>query len=414
MKEAATATTGARRVEDYQKAQISRLHLTLSTPYVEPDGSTEQALARLWSEILQIDKVGRDDDFFELGGDSYAATVLAGEIEHAFAIQFSPADFISQATITQQASKVEADRAVSASSEQPSFMIACRPEGKLRPLFVVHGARGFTFFNRRFLDELGSDQPVYLFQAPGMDGRTKPLTTVPDFAAAYISAMRMVQPAGPYLLASLCAGSLIGLEMCRQLRDAGEKVDVFILVDPTMVPKALAHLYPAVSKNKPLSWGTTAPVHLKRLQLACMNFVHGKGFTSDPAAADWRSELKRVNKSHARILEKIADRRGKGDAVAHPAETTYSVQDILDASVALHDALRAYVPVPYDGHAHMLINEDWAPNYLRNDLFWKNHLASFDYELCPGTHQELFDKNVLNTAAFVKKCLARRVASSPV
>ena len=38
--------------------------------------ATEQALAPLWAQVLRVDQVGVDDDFFELGGDSLAATRL--------------------------------------------------------------------------------------------------------------------------------------------------------------------------------------------------------------------------------------------------------------------------------------------------------------------------------------------------
>jgi non-ribosomal peptide synthase protein (TIGR01720 family) len=38
--------------------------------YVEPEGSVEKQLARLWSEILGVDRIGVNDSFFDLGGDS--------------------------------------------------------------------------------------------------------------------------------------------------------------------------------------------------------------------------------------------------------------------------------------------------------------------------------------------------------
>jgi len=36
--------------------------------YEAPEGMTEELLASLWSEVLQVDGVGREDEFFELGG----------------------------------------------------------------------------------------------------------------------------------------------------------------------------------------------------------------------------------------------------------------------------------------------------------------------------------------------------------
>src|SRR6185369_8314090 len=39
-------------------------------PYVAPSTPVEEALAALWAEALGVKRVGRNDDFFELGGDS--------------------------------------------------------------------------------------------------------------------------------------------------------------------------------------------------------------------------------------------------------------------------------------------------------------------------------------------------------
>ncbi|MGX7826292.1 amino acid adenylation domain-containing protein [Actinokineospora sp. 24-640] len=42
----------------------------------EPRGPVERALADLWRDLLDVDRVGRGDDFFALGGDSLLATRL--------------------------------------------------------------------------------------------------------------------------------------------------------------------------------------------------------------------------------------------------------------------------------------------------------------------------------------------------
>jgi acyl-coenzyme A synthetase/AMP-(fatty) acid ligase len=41
--------------------------------YEAPEGQVEEALARIWSEVLGVERVGRYDNFFELGGHSLAA-----------------------------------------------------------------------------------------------------------------------------------------------------------------------------------------------------------------------------------------------------------------------------------------------------------------------------------------------------
>lgn len=40
---------------------------------------TERQLAMIWADVLNLDKVGRDQDFFSLGGDSLLATKVVLE-----------------------------------------------------------------------------------------------------------------------------------------------------------------------------------------------------------------------------------------------------------------------------------------------------------------------------------------------
>jgi amino acid adenylation domain-containing protein len=44
--------------------------------YEAPEGATEQALAALWAEVLRVERVGRHDDFFALGGHSLLVVTL--------------------------------------------------------------------------------------------------------------------------------------------------------------------------------------------------------------------------------------------------------------------------------------------------------------------------------------------------
>jgi amino acid adenylation domain-containing protein len=46
--------------------------------YVEPANNTERIIAEIWAEVLQIEKVGRSDNFFNLGGHSLKAVQMVG------------------------------------------------------------------------------------------------------------------------------------------------------------------------------------------------------------------------------------------------------------------------------------------------------------------------------------------------
>lgn len=55
--------------------------------YAEPRTETESIIASIWGEILQVSRVGADDDFFELGGHSLVATQVTARIGKHFGIE---------------------------------------------------------------------------------------------------------------------------------------------------------------------------------------------------------------------------------------------------------------------------------------------------------------------------------------
>jgi acyl-coenzyme A synthetase/AMP-(fatty) acid ligase len=60
--------------------------------FAAPEGEAETALARLWSEVLDVNHIGRDDDFFALGGHSLLATKLILRIRQDLGVEISLRD----------------------------------------------------------------------------------------------------------------------------------------------------------------------------------------------------------------------------------------------------------------------------------------------------------------------------------
>lgn len=80
----------------------------LHTTYVAPSTELEDQIAAIWQTILGIERVGVEDTFFDLGGDSLIATQLLSRLQAIFPIELSLRDLLVQApTVAQQATLID-------------------------------------------------------------------------------------------------------------------------------------------------------------------------------------------------------------------------------------------------------------------------------------------------------------------
>ena len=75
--------------------------------YVEPESLTEKKLANIWEKYLQLDEIGKNDDFFECGGDSLLAISMTSEIEETFGVQISIKDVMEKSVLENLAKCIE-------------------------------------------------------------------------------------------------------------------------------------------------------------------------------------------------------------------------------------------------------------------------------------------------------------------
>jgi thioesterase domain-containing protein len=78
---------------------------------------------------------------------------------------------------------------------------------------------------------LGPEQPVYGLQSIGIADEASPLIQIAAMAEHYLTAIRHVQPKGPYQLAGWSFGGKVALEMAQQLQKGGEPVALLAIID---------------------------------------------------------------------------------------------------------------------------------------------------------------------------------------
>jgi len=87
---------------------VRRELLPLPGRYVAPRTSTELKLAQIWARVLSMDRVGVEDRYQDLGGDSFLARVIFGEAESTFQLDI-PLKLLQEAgTIALLAARVDA------------------------------------------------------------------------------------------------------------------------------------------------------------------------------------------------------------------------------------------------------------------------------------------------------------------
>ncbi|WP_430408770.1 amino acid adenylation domain-containing protein [Kordia sp.] len=68
--------------------------------YVAPSNEVEEKLVAIWEEILNKEKIGVNDDFFSLGGNSLLVMKLMNKISHEFGVKIDFKSFFSKPTIS--------------------------------------------------------------------------------------------------------------------------------------------------------------------------------------------------------------------------------------------------------------------------------------------------------------------------
>jgi acyl carrier protein len=86
---------------------VLREQLPLPRPYVAPSTPTEQRLAEIWRTALSMDRVGVEDRYNDLGGDSFLATAIFNTIEQTFRVGIPMAVLAEAPTITALALRID-------------------------------------------------------------------------------------------------------------------------------------------------------------------------------------------------------------------------------------------------------------------------------------------------------------------
>src|SRR6185312_4751357 len=186
-------------------------------------------LLTLWQELLNIDALGVEDNYFALGGNPLLAARLFAQIAHCFGVRLRPGTLEAAPTIRALARTLRSAQAARANLAA-SLLVELKAGGPLN-LFLVHDGDGETLPYRLLAQHLPGALSVYGIGPCRLPGVPLAAGSIPQLARDYTAQVRRLQPQGPYRLGGLAAGGVIAFEMARQLQAAGEAVAMVALLD---------------------------------------------------------------------------------------------------------------------------------------------------------------------------------------
>jgi acyl carrier protein len=81
--------------------------IAMSAEYVAPRNETEEMLAAMWQELIGLDRMGINENFFEIGGNSILALKLIHKINDFFQIEIPLRQLFDTPTVADFAAALE-------------------------------------------------------------------------------------------------------------------------------------------------------------------------------------------------------------------------------------------------------------------------------------------------------------------
>lgn len=205
-----------------------------SAHYAPPSNEIEHVLSDIWKSLLGIDKIGIDDNYFDLGGKSMMAIAMFSEIEKKLKKKLSPTLLLLNPTIRSMAKKIE--RTQEGGARNWSYLVPLRPKGTKPPLFCFHAGEGHIMFYNLLPNHIDEKRPVYAIQPKGLDGNGSVHSSISEMVTDYLSEIEKVQGHGTYNFLFYCYNA-IAVEIALQLKIKGKQANL-IIVDSSIGPGA--------------------------------------------------------------------------------------------------------------------------------------------------------------------------------
>ena len=191
-----------------------------------PADPTEIAIANLYRDVLSTDRIGRNDDFFELGGDSLATLELADAFATEFGVDLELSVLLEHSTPASLAAWTR-----SASTRRRHVFRASAGSDDVVPLVWFAGWGGAGVHDLLPIIRTMAHRTSYVVIPHGLEFRAIPDRTVEKLGARPLRELLAIDPRGRFVFIGRSSGGVVAIEAAAQLATRGAQPPLVVLLD---------------------------------------------------------------------------------------------------------------------------------------------------------------------------------------
>jgi amino acid adenylation domain-containing protein len=210
--------THTRKVDTRRLAEIdedflvSEEAIDRNAPSMRPQGPTETALAAIWTDLLGTPVVGRDDNFFSLGGHSLQLIRLMVRVNERWGIPVDVSRIYTRSTLRSMAELIDEEKISVAGNRKESSdgVVVWNPGGAQVVHVMVGGAGSVEEYTKyhRIGEILGEGYEVRILPDPSTTENRFPHVPMDELARTYAASILQHRQEGPFVLLGDCVGGI--------------------------------------------------------------------------------------------------------------------------------------------------------------------------------------------------------------